>query len=157
LLASGLRAVERGGVVPVSGLPSLAPRLTALEPYLRSVPRRLFFDDATTKNVIVHEGRLSGLVDVDTLCVGDGFLALGLTKTALLSLGADTRYVDHQADSFAAGDAERAALDLYAAIFCVVFLGEHGLRFNRGAPEPLDHAAIERQRGALESLASPVR
>ena len=152
LLEAGRRAVERGGIVSLSGLPSLARRLGALEGYLAAVQPRLFFDDATTKNVIVSEGRLSGIVDVDSLCVGDPFLALGLTKTALLSLGEDSRYVDYQAVALDASAEERAAIDLYAAIFCVIFLGEHGQRFNRREPEPMDWPAIGRQRAALESL-----
>jgi len=157
LLAGGLRAVERGGVLSASALPNLDAHLERIEPRLESVPPRLFFDDATTKNVIVSGGRLSGIVDVDSLCVGDPLLALGLTRTALVSLGEDTGYVDHQADVLGADAAEREALDLYAAIFCVVFLGEHGQRFNRGEPEETDRDAIDRQRAALESLAGTLR
>jgi aminoglycoside phosphotransferase (APT) family kinase protein len=152
LLEGGRVGVERAGVVRSTGLPRVGTQLRALDGYLAAVPPTLFFDDATTKNVIVHEGRFCGIVDVDSLCVGDPLLALGLTKTALLSAGEPVGYVDHQAAVLGATEEQLAAVDLYAAIFCVVFLAEHGQSFNRGGAEPLDRAAIDRQRAALELL-----
>ena len=51
-----------------------------------------FLHDITTKNVIVHEGRLSGIVDVDDLCFGDPLLLVALIRMALLAHGLDPFY-----------------------------------------------------------------
>ena len=42
-----------------------------LEPYLRAVRPVAFLDEVTTKNVIVHNGELRGIIDVDYICFDD--------------------------------------------------------------------------------------
>lgn len=126
------RAADPGVVDAVIG------RLPAFEGYLRRVEPVAFLDDTTTKNVIVHEGRLSGIVDADAVCFGDPLYALGLTRMALLSEGFPTAYADAWADALGLDDAARAAVELYTTVFCVDFLSELGQRFNRDEPQPVD-------------------
>ena len=56
---------------------------------------------------------------------------LGLIKTALLAHGQSPRYAEAWLAVLAPGAAQRQALDFYTALFCLDFLGEIGLRFNR--------------------------
>ena len=46
---------------------------TRFERYFAQIRPTPFLDDTTTKNVIVHEGKLSGIVDVDWICFGYPF------------------------------------------------------------------------------------
>ena len=50
---------------------------SGLEPYFRTVRPRCFLDDLTLKNALVHDGALSGVIDVDFACYGDPLLAIG--------------------------------------------------------------------------------
>jgi aminoglycoside phosphotransferase (APT) family kinase protein len=59
---------------------------SGLEPYFRTVRPRCFLDDLTLKNALVHDGALSGVIDVDFACYGDPLLAIGAT---LASIAAD--------------------------------------------------------------------
>lgn len=54
-----------------------------VEPYFSTVPARAFLDDLTTKNVLVENGVLSGIIDVDFVCYGDPLLAVGATMASL--------------------------------------------------------------------------
>jgi hypothetical protein len=47
--------------------------------YLDQVRPTCFLDDLTTKNVIVAEGVLRGVVDFDVVCYGDPLFQVGLT------------------------------------------------------------------------------
>ena len=128
--------------------PALADRIAARlpnhEPYLAQVPPTPFLDDTTTKNVLIHEGQLTGIVDVDCVCFGDPLFAVALTRMALLSRNFATDYIDYWCADLDLRPARRAALDLYTALFCVGFLSEYGQRFNNDEAQPADERQIAR-------------
>jgi aminoglycoside phosphotransferase (APT) family kinase protein len=65
----------------------LVPRLWAAidmaAPYLSEVRPVCFLDDLTTKNVMMCDGELSGVVDFDCVAFGDPLFHLGLTAAAV--------------------------------------------------------------------------
>lgn len=105
--------------------------LAGHETYLRTVGPTPFLDDTTTKNVIVHEGSLSGIVDTDQVCFGDPLFTVGLTHMALLSLDAETDYIDYWLDAVEATAEERAIVRAYTLVFCLNFMSELGQVFNK--------------------------
>jgi len=54
-----------------------------VEAYFDTVVPTPFLDDLTTKNVLVENGALSGIIDVDFVCYGDPLLAVGATMASL--------------------------------------------------------------------------
>jgi hypothetical protein len=97
---------------------------------------RPFLDDTTVKNVLVHEGRFRGIVDVDELGFGDSLLVIGLTRTALLSRGLDCDYTDSWCEALALTEEQHEVVRFYTALYGVVFLSEQGEAFNRARAEP---------------------
>lgn len=57
-----------------------------LESYFSSLRPLCFLDDLNTKNVLVDNGALTGIIDIDYVCYGDPLLAVG---TTLASIAAD--------------------------------------------------------------------
>lgn len=120
-------------------------------------------EDATTKNVLVDDGRRSGIVDFDWIAAGDALMNVALTRVSLLARGSDASvYVD--ALIRALGFGRPARLALYEAVFAVDLLAEMGTRFNRDEPaavdpaqEPARNDCRRRARGAscLERLSDP--
>lgn len=130
----------------------VAAKLPAYARYFAAVEPRPFLDDTTTKNVLVHEGRLTGIVDVDNVCFGDALLTPALTEVALRSGGHDSDYVRYWASELQLGTEQQAVLNLYAALFCIDFLSEIGQRFNQDTPAPTDPAWVARLVGLLETF-----
>lgn len=128
--------------------PAVVNRVHATLPrfarYLAGVRPRAFLDDTTTKNVLVHEGSLSGIVDVDVVCFGDPVWTIGLTQMALLSSGYDVDYVEMWCDAVALTAEQRHVLALYTAVFCVDLMSEIGQVFNRGAAAEVNHQHVQR-------------
>ncbi len=120
-----------------------------LAQYFAGVRPRPFLDDATTKNVLVHDGHLSGIVDVDWLCFGDWLLPIGLTRASLLAAGHQPDYADYWLEALAPSDEERRAVRFYTALSCLDFLSERGQRFNRSEPQSIDRDRWERIRQTL--------
>lgn len=98
--------------------------------YFDSIKPVPFLDDLSTKNVLVYEGKLSGVIDIDWICFGDRIYYVGLTNMALKSMKCDTIYIDFLAEEMALNEIQREVLTLYTLIFCVDFMGEKGMRFN---------------------------
>jgi len=97
---------------------------------LANVKPKPFLHDTTTKNVIVHEGRLSGIVDIDDFCFGDRLFTPALTWASLIARGWPTDYVEHfWSQALHLDRNENRLLRLYAAAFCVDLLGELGQTF----------------------------
>ncbi len=106
LIADLRRAIDRSSA-----------RLDVIEPIC-------FLDDLTTKNVIVHEGILRGVVDFDVVCYGDPMYWLALTQVAVLSdVGsAGQFYIDELTRLWAPSAFEQANLALYSALHAAEFL-----------------------------------
>ncbi len=103
------------------GVAALRDRLEAVlqrfEAYFSTVEPVCFLDDITTKNVMMQDGLLTGVVDFDVVCYGDPLFHLGLTAAAVT---ADTPphcrfYVDELLRLGGCDDDARRVVDLYEA------------------------------------------
>ncbi len=133
-----IEATRQVGTDPVDRVQRQARRFAA---YLDSVRPTPFLDDTTTKNVIVHQGRLSGIVDVDWVCFGDPLFTVALTRTALLSMGESLDYTDYWCELLELTPEQHEIIRFNTALFCVDFMSELGQRFNQAPvpPLPADH------------------
>lgn len=105
--------------------------LEKYEDYLASIRPIPFLDDITTKNVLISQGKLSGIIDIDWLCFGDRLYQVALTNMALISMGADTKYINYLLEEMKSSDYDIEILKLYTIIFCVDFMSEKGMKFNK--------------------------
>lgn len=126
------------------------------EGYFSKIEPVPFFDDITTKNVIVNKGKLSGIVDVDWMCFGDSIQTIALTQTALLASDCDTDYIEFWCDAMKLDAVQRRVLNLYSAMCCVDFMSEIGQTFNKGVPLEADSEKIKRFFEMLDYLLATV-
>ena len=151
-VAIARRGIERVGVVDVRHVARVERLLPQFEDYFAAVRPMPFLDDTTTKNVIIDDGRLSGIVDVDSLCYGDPLGVIALTQMSLLNLNQPTDYTDHWLDRIDATSVQRRAVTLYTALCCVHFLSELGQQYNLPAPPPVERRDVERLETILDRL-----
>ena len=147
LLTRSSQWIAEAGAVSGDLVDRVAQAAAPLQSYFDAVRPTPFLDDATTKNVLVHEGRFSGIVDMDELGFGDPLLTIGLTRASLLAAGRDCEYTNFWSDALALSEQQRKALSFYTALFLVVFMSEQGQRFNRDIVPP-DRVVLE----CLEAL-----
>jgi aminoglycoside phosphotransferase (APT) family kinase protein len=119
--------------------------------YFDQIEPVAFLDDTTTKNVLIHGGRLSGIVDVDFVCFGDPLLTPALTQMALLSAGYDTDYLAYWIEVLNLTQPQLRALQIYTLLFCVGFMSELGHRFNQSQAPSVDLERVE-QLGRIFAL-----
>ncbi|MGH2583728.1 MAG: phosphotransferase family protein [Dehalococcoidia bacterium] len=146
------RRIERAGLLDPSHVDRVQRVVDHHEPYLARIESRAFLDDTTTKNVIVHNGALSGIVDVDVVCFGDRLFAPALTRMALLSMGSDTDYVDIWESLLDLTAEQKRVSLLYTACFCAGFMSELGQAFNTDAADPVDWRYVRHLTSVLARL-----
>jgi len=97
---------------------------------LNSVKIEAYLDDITTKNVIVNNGCLTGIVDVDYISFGDRLMTIALTKMSLLKSDYDLHYVDFWIYEMDLSLDDLKLLDFYTFRYCLDFMSEIGCEFN---------------------------
>ena len=127
-------AIINNGIFSVEYVMKLKQIMPNFREYFSSVKPEPFLDDITTKNVLIHEGKLSGIIDLDWISFGDEVLFLGLVTMALLSMKADIDYADYLKDEMNLNDMQERALKFYVLMFCVIFMSEKGMCFNQTEP-----------------------
>lgn len=132
----------------ISVIQNLRP---AVQEYLDQVRPIPYLDDISTKNLLIHEGRLSGIIDIDWIGLGDVLTFAALTRVALLNMELDTGYVDCLLDELRPDAAAYRAFLFYCLIFCVDFMGERGTRF-LDRTVPVNGCIIRRLNGIFDRL-----
>jgi len=111
-----------------------------------------FLDDTTTKNVIINEGKLAGIVDTDYVCFGDPLFVVALTQMGLLSEGYDTDYISNWTDLLRITPHQYKVLTLYTIMHCVGFMSELGGAFNRMKPKEVSKQETQQLIDIFEKL-----
>lgn len=103
-----------------------------LQPHLLTIRPQAFMPDTTVKNVMVQEGRLTGIVDVDDLCFGDPLFVLSLTYAGSEIDGHNTLYADCWAECLNLDVQALIRLEFYRLLHTVWFMGENSLVSKNG-------------------------
>ncbi len=127
-------AIINNGIFSVEYVLKLKQIMPYFKEYFNSIKPEPFLDDITTKNVLINEGKLSGIIDLDWISFGDEVLFLGLVTMALLSMKADLDYADYLKDEMNLNEMQERALKFYVLMFCVIFMSEKGMCFNQAEP-----------------------
>lgn len=87
-----------------------------------------FLWDASERNVIVFNGKITGIVDVDDICFGDPLFVLALTHAALALEGLDTLYTDYWEQALHLDKKAQRRLKFYRLFYAVVFMRKHAMQ-----------------------------
>ena len=100
-----------------------------IQEYLDKVKPIPYLDDISTKNLLIYEGKVSGIIDIDWMGLGDMLTFVAMTKVALLNMDLDTKYIDYLLAEIHPNMTEYRAFVFYCLIYCVDFMGERGMQF----------------------------
>ena len=120
--------------------------------YIAGVKPVVHLDDITTKNVLIHDGKLAGIVDIDEMGYDDPLGVVTITNTALLAMGADTKYIDYWLDEMQANELERKVLKFGTLECCVSFMGERGSKTSNDKIVPANPDEVERLNSTYRKL-----
>lgn len=99
-------------------------------PYFSSITPTPFLYDLNVRNVIIHHGKMSGIVDVDDVSIGDPLLAIGRGKTLLLWANRRLDLVTHWIDYLQLDSQQQHAINIYALLYCIRSMSVLGTTLN---------------------------
>lgn len=117
----------------------------------RAGKRIAYLDDISSKNLLVYNGRISGIIDIDWMGTGDKLTFVALTNMALLNLEYDTDYVTYILEEMQVSEIQRKAFLFYTLMYCVDFMGERGMQFMDKTIE-VNEQIIRRLNGIYDKL-----
>jgi hypothetical protein len=114
-----------------------------MEEELCTIPARPFLWDASERNVIIHQGKISGIVDVDDLCFGDPLFVLALTYVALEIDGHDSLYADYWAQGLHLDKKAQCRLEFYRLFYTILFMRKQSMKTNNQQIVKFDERRLE--------------
>ena len=156
MLERAERRIAQNGYFDSRKVAQVRTQKRYLEDYFLAVKPVAYLDDVTTKNLLVHNGRLSGIVDIDWMGVGDDLTFIALTHVALLNMDCETDYIEYLLEERGCNDRERKAFLFYSLLYCVDFMGERGTQFGDKIVE-VNAEVVERLNKIYENLWSKWR
>lgn len=122
--------------------------------YFESVEPITYFGDICAKNVMIHEGRFSGLVDLDSLAQGDPLEAVGRIKASWHGTRFGCVYTDAVMDTLGLDQEQRDLVLMYALLNRTYWTFENGVQFNQNTRPVVDREKEKQDRIIVRSLYS---
>lgn len=114
------------------------------QPYFQAVRPVCFLEDLTTKNVLLQEGEIQGLIDFDCVCFGDPLWMIGLTAGCVINDVGNQGlfYIEELCRCWTLTEEQRRIVTYYAA--------QRSLSFLEYALTEQDKQRVERITTAVE-------
>lgn len=129
MLERAKERIEMNGYFDADKVGQLWEMREMLRGYFQQIRPVAYLDDISTKNLLIEKGKVSGVIDVDWIGVGDRLTYVAMTNVALLNMEYDTDYVEYLLDEMEINQTERKAYIYYSLLYCVDFMGERGMQF----------------------------
>ena len=129
MLGRAYELISKNGFFDVSKVEEVSNILKEMQPYISSVKPIPYLDDISTKNLLIENGHVSGVIDIDWMGFGDKLTFVAMTKVALLNMNLDTNYVDYLLEEMHLNSEQKRAFIFYCLLFCVDFMGERGTQY----------------------------
>lgn len=111
-----------------------------------------YFGDIAGKNVMVHEGRFAGLVDLDSLAQGDPLEAVGRIKARWYGTHHGGIYTEAVMDSLGLPLAQRQIVTMYALLNRIFWALENGVKFSGNSDRTVDRTREAHDKKAVANL-----
>lgn len=155
-IAHGIeRDTERGrqtGVLDDSLHAKYERVATDYSTYFDSVKSEFYFDDMNSKNVMIHKGVFTGLVDLDGVTFGDPLELVGRIKASWYGTSYGAHYTDAVMDALNLDAHQRAIVTVYCLINRINWLCETGIQFNANTTTQVDWKKVKQNKTLIGTL-----
>ena len=121
--------IRKNKIFDVTKVDRLIELVEKYSEYFEKVEPKAFLDDISNKNLIIHNGDISGIIDLDWMGFGDLLYFVGYNNMALLDMEVDTNYIDYMIRELSLDDFQKQIVLFYTLVFCVDFMSEKGQTF----------------------------
>lgn len=150
------RAIKRGRKTGVleSWLEELLHKLFYdYKAYFDAVKSETYFDDISSKNVMIYNGAFNGLVDLDCLAEGDYLEAVGRIKASWHGTRYGEVYTNAVFDELGLSQEQRKIVSSYALFNRIFWTCENGIQMNQNTKAVVDKVRDKENKEIVKALA----
>ncbi len=140
------------GVVKNEYIEIFEKLLSENEPYFRKAPSQFYFDDMSSKNVIINKGEFNGLVDLDGVEYGDFLESVGRIKASWYGTKYGDYYTKAVMDNLELTRAQREIVTVYALLNRIYWQSEIGIQFNQNTSTQIDQNRVNSGNKIIDAL-----
>jgi aminoglycoside phosphotransferase (APT) family kinase protein len=122
------------------------------EKYFDKVESKSYFGDIASKNVLVNDGKFSGLVDLDVICYGDYLEAVGRIKADFFDRKNGEFYTEQIIKRLGLTESEKKVVDVYALLNRIFWSTGNGIQFNQNSSAQVDQERLARDHKIIWQL-----
>jgi aminoglycoside phosphotransferase (APT) family kinase protein len=148
---------QRTGVVDTHYIEAFDRALKKYATYLSEVQSEFYFDDMSSKNVMVDAGRFVGLVDLDGVAHGDYLEGIGRIKASWYGTSYGANYTRAVEEALHLSDDQKEIVTLYALLNQIFWLAETGIQFNQNTSIAIDPVRVRDATRVIDGLLSEIR
>ncbi len=152
MLATIKNRNEKTGAVKEEYIKLFVKALDKYKDYFKSTPSQFYFDDMSSKNVMIHEGKFNGLVDLDGVAYGDPLEGIGRIKASWYGTPYGDYYTKAVMDALELDEKQREIVTLWALLNRIYWQAEIGVRFNQNSSIERDQKRVESGNKVIEGL-----
>lgn len=141
-----------------SDLEALADNLfKRYRPYFDMVTPETYYGDICSKNIMIHSGIFSGLVDLDGLTQGDLLEAIGRIKLSWYGTPYGELYTNAIMDELCLTLEQRELVVMYALLNKISWTCENGIQFNQNTKAEVDQRKKQKDLEVIKKLAKELK
>lgn len=120
--------------------------------YLLSVRPKLYYDDMSSKNVMIHNGKFNGLVDLDFLMKGDYLEGIGGIVAGWYGTESGQIYINEIFKLQKLDEFQQKIVKAYAIFHLILWTSEEGVKFNSNSTGEINWSNVEKKKRKIMSL-----
>ncbi len=120
--------------------------------YFKNLPSTFYYDDMCSKNVLIHEGKFVGLVDLDTVAYGDLLEGIGRIEACWHGTEYGRTYADAVMTELELDEERREMVSVYAVLNRIYWLSERGIKFNENTSTDIDYRAVAKDKQIIDAM-----
>lgn len=120
--------------------------------YFASVQSKFYYDDISSKNILIHNGKFSGLVDLDGVAYGDYLEAIGRIYASWYGTDYGKFYSEQVMTACNLSSEQRQKVVMYALLDRMEWLTENGIQFNQNTSSTVNWDQVKVDTIAVEGL-----
>ncbi len=143
---------EQTKVVSPEYLDVFENSLTKYNDYFKTVSSQFYFDDMSSKNVIINNGEFAGLIDLDGVAYGDFLEGIGRIKASWYGTRQGEIYTNAVMNSLSLSEEQRKMVTVYALLTRIHWLSEIGIQFNQNTSTNIDSERVKASSAVIDGL-----
>ncbi len=148
---------EKTGVIDQLLLKILNEVIDTHQDYFLEVKAKLYYDDISSKNIMIHHGKFNGLVDLDFLMKGDYLEAIGRIMASWYGNKHGEIYINEIMKLQKLDDNQKKIVKVYAILNLIYWISEEGIKFNSNSSEVINWNKVRSKKRQVLGLFDEIK